>query len=158
MEQRKTDIDTGDNNTLNINANGANYTFDLPGQVGNVNTNYNTVPIAPVTINPQNHISSVNVEPVQPVSPMPAVEPVNVEPVQPVSPMPAVEPVNVEPVQPVSPMPAAEPAQTFEQQVVQNNAEDLIKDKKDTKKFLIIIVIITVVFIVALPFIFKILG
>ena len=55
-------------------------------------------------------------------------------------------------------MPAAEPAQTFEQQVVQNNAEDLIKDKKDTKKFLIIIVIITVVFIVALPFIFKILG
>ena len=118
-------------------------------------------------------------EPVQPAAPMPAVEPVQpvapmpaAEPVQPAAPMPAVEPVQpvapmpaAEPVQPVAPMPAAEPVQPVApmpaeqvQQSVQTDGDDLIKDKKSTKTFLIILGIVVAIFIIALPFIFRFFG
>ena len=139
MEQRKSDIDTGDANSVNVNANGLNYSFDFSSQVNN------TVPgtVAPMP----------TAEPVAP-APMPAVEPVAP------APMPTVEPVaqapmpTAEPVAP-APMPAVEPVQV--QQATTQRTE-LIKDKNGTKKFLIIVGIIVVVFIIALPFIFKMLG
>ena len=41
---------------------------------------------------------------------------------------------------------------------VQEDSEELIKDKKATKRFLIILFILLVAFIIALPFIFEIAG
>ena len=41
---------------------------------------------------------------------------------------------------------------------IQENSEELIKDKKETKRFLIILFVLLIAFIIALPFIFEIAG
>ena len=161
MEQRKSDINTDDGNVVNINSNGLNYSFDFSSQVDS--TSNVAKPSSVETLD----VIAPAAEPVQPVAPMPAVEPVQpaapmpaAEPVQPVAPMPAAEPV-----QPVAPMPAAEPVQPVApmpaeqvQQSVQTDGDDLIKDKKSTKTFLIILGIVVAIFIIALPFIFGFFG
>lgn len=76
------------------------------------------------------------------------------EPVAPASPAPAAEPVA-----PVEPVPVAEPVAPAESVQNQSNGdEELIKDKKETTRFLLLILVLLIVFIVALPFVLKILG
>ncbi len=41
---------------------------------------------------------------------------------------------------------------------IQEDSEELIKDKKETKRFLIILFVLLIAFIIALPFIFEIAG
>ena len=171
MEQRKSDIDTGDSNVVNVNSNGLNYSFDFSNQVSS-----NPEPINPTPM----PAPASNVEPapmpgtVSAPEPQPVVEPVVSPEPAPVDPVPTVEPV-------VSPEPA--PVESVNnpdinsdsemQNVAENQAtekpleqantanvqgEELIEDKKGTKKFLIIITIIVVAFIIALPFIFNLIG
>ena len=92
-----------------------------------------------------------------PVDPVPTVEPV-------VSPEPApVESVNNPGINSDSGMQNVAENQATEKPLEQANTanvqgEELIEDKKGTKKFLIIITIIVVAFIIALPFIFNLIG
>ncbi len=88
----------------------------------------------------------------------------NVTPNTPVQVATPVEPVQaatpVEPAQaatPVEPVQASTPAEATSQQT-QEDDEELIKDKKATKRFLIIVGVIIALFIIALPFIFKVAG
>ena len=200
MEQRKSDINTGDANTINVDTNGLSYSFDFSSQV-EPEKNINQVPKQPINQTPvepapaPEPVVQTPVEPApQPVvqAPVePAPQPVVQTPVEPVS---APEPVVQTPVEP-APQPVVqapvEPtlapvnqvqeqdsipnpqAQTIEQSNVSKaqgntessvqektvqNDEELIKDKKGTKKFIIIIGIIVIAFIIALPFIFKLIG
>ena len=171
MEQRKSDIDTGDSNVVNVNSNGLNYSFDFSNQVSS-----NPEPINPIPM----PAPASNVEPapmpgtVSAPEPQPVVEPVvspesapvdpvsTVEPV--VSPEPApVESVNTPDINSDSEMQNVAENQATEKPLEQANTanvqgEELIEDKKGTKKFLIIITIIVVAFIIALPFIFNLIG
>ena len=71
---------------------------------------------------------------------------------EPVTPVTPVEPVT--PVTPVEPVTSAE--QTNEQSVAsEDDADEIIKDKEATKRFIIILTVVIVAFIIALPFIFK---
>ena len=69
MEQRKSDINTGDGNVVNIDTNGLSYSFDFSNQVQN---NSQVAPVAPV---------QPEVAPTVPVQPevTPAVAPVGSE-------------------------------------------------------------------------------
>ena len=71
---------------------------------------------------------------------------------EPVTPVTPVEPVT--PVTPVEPVTSAK--QTNEQSVEsEDDADEIIKDKEATKRFIIILTVVIVAFIIALPFIFK---
>ena len=106
MEQRKSDINTGDGNVVNVDTNGLSYSFDFSSQVESV---------------PQ-------AAPVQPeVAPQ----------VAPVQPEVATQ---------------SEQVQVTEQNVT---GEYLIKDKKSTKFFLIVLFALVVAFIVFLPFLYE---
>ena len=205
MEQRKSDIDTGDSNVVNVNSNGLNYSFDFSNQVSSNPEPINPTPMpAPASnVEPAPMPGTVSapepqpvVEPVvspepAPVDPVPTVEPVVSPKPAPVDPVPTVEPVVSPEPAPVDPVPTVEPVVSPEpapvesvnnpginsdsgmQNVAENQAtekpseqantanvqgEELIEDKKGTKKFLIIITIIVVAFIIALPFIFNLIG
>ena len=162
MEQRKSDINTGDANTINVDTNGLSYSFDFSSQV-----------------EPEKNINQVPKQPINqtPVEPAPAPEPVVQTPVEP-APQPVVQapveptlaPVNQVQEQDSIPNPQAQTIEqsnvskaqgntesSVQEKTVQND-EELIKDKKGTKKFIIIIGIIVIAFIIALPFIFKLIG
>ena len=151
MEQRKSDINTGDGNVVNVDTNGLSYSFDFSSQV------QNNSQVAPVQQVPQ----------AEPVQPVPQVEPVQPAPqVEPVQPVPQVEPVQpapqVEPVQPVpqaepvQPMPQVEPVQSVTTQADNNSSsDDLISDKKSTKAFLIVLALIIIGFIIFLDPIYN---
>ena len=171
MEQRKSDIDTGDSNVVNVNSNGLNYSFDFSNQVSSNPEPINPTPMpAPASnVEPAPMPGTVSAPEPQPVvepvvSPEPApVDPVaTVEPV--VSPEPApVESVNNPDINSDSEMQNVAENQATEKPLEQANTanvqgEELIEDKKGTKKFLIIITIIVVAFIIALPFIFNLIG
>ena len=171
MEQRKSDIDTGDSNVVNVNSNGLNYSFDFSNQVSSNPEPINPTPMpAPASnVEPAPMPGTVSAPEPQPVvepvvSPEPApVDPVStVEPV--VSPEPApVESVNNPDINSDSEMQNVAENQATEKPLEQANTanvqgEELIEDKKGTKKFLIIITIIVVAFIIALPFIFNLIG
>ncbi len=79
----------------------------------------------------------------------------NVTPNTPVQAAAPIEPVQV--ATPVEPVQAATPVEATSQQT-QEDDEELIKDKKATKRFLIIVGVIIALFIIALPFIFKVAG
>ena len=79
----------------------------------------------------------------------------NVTPNTPVQATTPVEPVQA--ATPVEPVQAATPVEATSQQT-QEDDEELIKDKKATKRFLIIVGVIIALFIIALPFIFKVAG
>ena len=120
-----------------------NYNFDFANQVTANEPVTPVIPVEPVT----------PVTPVEPVTPVTPVEPVTpVTPVEPVTPVTPVEPVT--PVTPVEPVTSAE--QTNEQSVEsEDDADEIIKDKEATKRFIIILTVVIVAFIIALPFIFK---
>lgn len=79
----------------------------------------------------------------------------NVAPNTPVQAATPVEPVQA--ATPVEPVQVATPVEATSQQT-QEDDEELIKDKKATKRFLIIVGVIIALFIIALPFIFKVAG
>ena len=79
----------------------------------------------------------------------------NVTPNTPVQAAAPIEPVQA--ATPVEPVQAATPVEATSQQT-QEDDEELIKDKKATKRFLIIVGVIIALFIIALPFIFKVAG
>ena len=79
----------------------------------------------------------------------------NVTPNTPVQATTPVEPVQA--ATPVEPVQAATPVEATSQQT-QEDDEELIKDKKATKRFLIIVGVIIALFIIVLPFIFKVAG
>ncbi len=119
-------------NEVKQNNNENSYNFDFANQVEN-----NVTPNTPVQ-------ATTPVEPVQVTTP---VEPVQAStPVEPVQAATSVEPVQ-----------AATPVEATSQQT-QEDDEELIKDKKATKRFLIIVGVIIALFIIALPFIFKVAG
>ncbi len=123
-----------------------NYNFDFANQVTANEPVTPVIPVEPVT----------PVTPVEPVTPVTPVEPVTpVTPVEPVTPVTPVEPVEpVTPVTPVEPVTSAE--QTNEQSVEsEDDADEIIKDKEATRRFIIILTVVIVAFIIALPFIFK---
>ena len=228
MEQRKSDINTGDGNVVNVDTNGLSYSFDFSSQVEPANQQNvqqpQVMPSTPEPVQPQvvssmpasagSQVIPGTPEPVQPQVVPSAPEPVQQPQVVPSAPepvqQPQVMPSAPEPVQQPQVMPSApesagpqvipgtpEPVQPSVQQpeslgqvsdqsqaqssnlqtqvadknesdvktvesvnkiVSSSNGEELIKDKKSTKRFLIAVVIIIVAFVIALPFIFKILG
>ena len=158
MEQRKSDINTGDGNVVNIDTNGLSYSFDFSNQVQN---NSQVAPVAPV---------QPEVAPTVPVQPevTPAVAPVQPEvaPTVPVQPevTPAVAPVQPEvaPTVPVQPevTPAVAPVGSEINNVDTSTStdsldDDLINDKKSTKAFLIVLSLIIIGFIIFLDPIYN---
>jgi len=212
MEQRKSDINTGDGNVINVDNNGLNYSFDFSSQVAS-DANQMAEPMMgaqqvnqmnePMFNGQQNGQMVDNVQPE--FQPMPEV---NYQPEVNAGPMPMpeatyndVQPAMGPQVMPNEAAPMAgpnavvTPATTNDVQAVNVNAvptdvqvnaeqgatvqgeqvanvqgevqniqqtqgsdEEIIKDKKATKRFLFIIVGIIVAFIIALPFINKIIG
>ena len=130
MEQRKSDINTGDGNVVNVDTNGLSYSFDFSSQVDN------TPQVAPVQSE-----AAPQVAPVQPEAAPQAA------PVQPVAAQ------QVESVQP-------QEIQTEQVQATEENVtgEDLIKDKKSTKVFLFVLFALVVAFIICLPLLYDKIG
>lgn len=112
------------------NLNNMDYSFDFANQVDNNEATSNDLPVASET-------PAMSEEPVTPVTPETPVMP-------------------EEPVTPVTP----ESLSTSETSTLENEEDDveLIKDKKETKRFLIILFVLLIAFIIALPFIFKVAG
>ena len=137
MEQRKSDINTGDGNVVNIDTNGLSYSFDFSNQVQN---NSQVAPVAPV---------QPEVAPTVPVQPevTPAVAPVQPEvaPTVPVQPevTPAVAPVGSE----INNVDTSTSTDSLD--------DDLINDKKSTKAFLIVLSLIIIGFIIFLDPIYN---
>lgn len=174
MEQRKSDINT-DGNVVNVDTNGLSYSFDFSNQVETNNTMGPAVPIANPTVQP----GQVNVQPtaVPVMQKAPTTAPVQPEatsvPLASEAPTPVSSDVPVEataaPVEATNkPAEQAQPAVSFEQpaeaQAAQETAEseqteeELIKDKKGTKIFLIFLFILVLSFIIGLPFIWRFLS
>lgn len=178
MEQRKSDINT-DGNVVNIDTNGLSYSFDFSNQVGATNTMGPAAPIANPEVQPgqvgvQNNATPVaqSVEPTaEPVATSTPVEP-TAAPVATAEPVVATEMPTAQPIAaPESTEQAvvhAQPTISFEQQeqspsvsqvaetTIQADDEELIKDKKGTKLFLIILLVIVLGFIFFLPTIWQI--
>ena len=99
MEQRKSDLDTGDGNVINVNNDGLNYSFDFSNQVApdnnQVNTQFNgNVQPAPEPNFQASPMPEANFQ--ANVQPMPMNEPSFQADVQP-APMPEVSPAEVQP-------------------------------------------------------------
>ncbi len=192
MEQRKSDINTGDGNVINASSNGLNYSFDFSSQVTPEKSGTAPMPgpqpvnqvVAPAS--QPNVVQTNNVAPMggtsEPAGPVQTVEPampIGPEPVQTAAPTMPVGPEPVQTAEPNAPVgmdsatvtpvsntdgSALQTTEGVQPEVqtteaAQNQAEEpIIKDKKSTKTFLFIIVGLIVVFIIALPFIFKIFG
>ena len=150
MEQRKSDINTGDGNVVNVDTNGLSYSFDFSSQVESVPQ---AAPVQP-EVAPQ--VAPVQPEVAPQAAPMqPEVAP-QVAPMQPeVAPQAA--PMQPEVAQQVAPVQSEVATQSEQVQVTEQNVtgEDLIKDKKSTKFFLIVLFALVVAFIVFLPFLYE---
>lgn len=101
MEQRKSDLDTGDGNVINVNNDGLNYSFDFSNQVVPDNNQVNAQFNGNVQPAPEPNFQA-NVQPMPEanfqanVQPMPMNEPSFQADVQP-TPMPEVSPAEVQP-------------------------------------------------------------
>lgn len=125
MEQRKTDINNGDGNVVNVDTNGLSYSFDFSNQVANSQQS------APVTPEAQAPITQEQ-NPVMPEAQAPIAQ--EQTPVM--------------------------PEMQVQTNIEQNKEEDtsgetLIKDKKATKAFLIVLFAFIVAFILFLPSIYE---
>ena len=141
MEQRKSDINTGDGNVVNVDTNGLSYSFDFSSQVDN------TPQVAPVQSE-----AAPQVAPVQPEA-APQAAPVQPEAAPQAAPVQPVAAQQVESVQP-------QEIQTEQVQATEENVtgEDLIKDKKSTKVFLFVLFALVVAFIICLPLLYDKIG
>lgn len=145
MEQRKSDINTGDGNVINVDTNGLSYSFDFSNQVQS---------------NPQAQMVQ-NVQ--QPMPQQAPVVPQQVPVMQnvqqtPVAPQQAPVMQDVPQQAPVMQnVPQQANSNVQQTQYTSNNTEDdvLIKDKKSTKTFLIFLFVLVISFIIALPFVYK---
>ena len=156
MEQRKSDINTGDGNVVNVDTNGLSYSFDFSSQVEQ------TPQVAPVQPEVAPQVAPVQPEvapqvaPVQPeVAPQAApVQPEVAPQVAPVQPevAPQVAPVQPEVAPQVAPIQPEVAVQNTEQNIT---GDELIKDKKSTKVFLTVLFVLVVAFIISLPFLYN---
>ena len=195
MEQRKSDINNGDDNVINASSNGLNYSFDFSSQVNPaggqatpmagpqpVNQGVPPTPqpsvvqsnsVAPMEMN-NGFTNQVQPEPVQAIEPtnqaqsepVQAIEPTNQVQPEPVSdPMVQIQPETAQATEPINQV-QPESVQATGSNVVQTGEQvsqaqsngPIIKDKKATKTFLFIIVGLIIIFIIALPFIFNVIG
>lgn len=148
MEQRKSDINTGDGNVVNVDTNGLSYSFDFSNQVDNtqqaVQPTVQAEPAPATQVQPEMAPQAVQPE----VQAQPAVQ---VDPVQPEA------AVQAEPVQ-SAPAVQSEVTQTEQVKASEDNGENLIKDKKSTKFFLIVLFVLVISFIICLPMIHEIIS
>ena len=163
MEQRKSDINTGDGNVVNVDTNGLSYSFDFSSQVDN------TPQVAPVQSEAAPQVAPVQPEvapqvaPVQPEA-APQAAPVQSEVAQQAAPVQSEVAPQAAPVQPV----AAQQVESVQPQEIQTEqvqateenvtGEDLIKDKKSTKVFLFVLFALVVAFIICLPLLYDKIG
>ena len=127
---------TVDNSAKNVNVNSAP-TADASVNMGEVNTNVNSAPTADTSVNMGEVNTNVNPAPTADAS-------VNMGEVNATIP-------GVAPTIPVTP-------ETVVAQKKEDENIELIKDKKATKNFLIILFVLLLVFIFALPLIFDLMG
>ena len=151
MEQRKSDINTGDGNVVNVDTNGLSYSFDFSNQVDNTQQAVQpTVQAEPAP--------AAQVEPVQPEMAPQAVQPeVQAQPAVQAEPVKPEATVQAEQVQ-SAPAVQAEVTQTEQVKASEDNGENLIKDKKSTKFFLIVLFVLVISFIICLPMIHEIIS
>ena len=158
MDENKNSVNGNTQNT-----NDMNYSFDFANQVQD-DTPKNDVPITPdatVTVSDEPVVSETSMDTPTEIPQTPVTEVTNVMPQNSVSET-TDQTVSVETnvatgdtIVPASDVPVT-PETTIDNK--EEDSIELIKDKKATKNFLIGLFVVLIIFIIALPFIFNIMG